>query len=92
MGNVTQIYSIVNDAIAQAEAQLDQTNVDIEAFEAAKDNFYSVRDQILNRDKEPEEKETLSFKYFFTSSFDLEFIIDLAIRFFSFIFYFSFSL
>ena len=31
--------------------------VDIDAFEAAKDNFYSVRDQILNRDAEPEEKE-----------------------------------
>ena len=48
--------ALLEDAIAQAEAQLDQTNVDIDAFEAAKDNFYSVRDQILNRDKEPEEK------------------------------------
>ena len=48
--------ALLEDAIAQAEAQLDQTNVDIDAFEAAKDNFSSVRDQILNRDKEPEEK------------------------------------
>ena len=48
--------ALLEDAIAQAEAQLDQTNVDIDAFEAAKDNFYSVREQILNRDKEPEEK------------------------------------
>ena len=56
--------SLLNDAIAQAEAQLDQTNVDIEAFEEAKDNFYSVRDQILNRDKEPEEKENDAYMNF----------------------------
>ena len=56
--------ALLNDAIAQAEAQLDQTNVDIDAFEAAKDNFYSVRDQILNRDKEPEEKENGAYMNF----------------------------
>ena len=48
--------ALLDDAIAQAEAQLDQTNVDINAFNAAKRNFYSVRDQILNRDDEPESK------------------------------------
>ena len=56
--------ALLKDAIAQAEAQLDQTNVDIDAFEAAKDNFYSVRDQILNRDKEPEEKENGAYMNF----------------------------
>ena len=56
--------ALLNDAIAQAEAQLDQTNVDIDAFEAAKDNFYSVRDQILNRDAEPEEKENGAYMNF----------------------------
>ena len=56
--------ALLKDAIAQAEAQLDETNVDIDAFEAAKDNFYSVRDQILNRDKEPEEKENGAYMNF----------------------------
>ena len=56
--------ALLKDAIAQAEAQLDQTNVDIDAFEAAKDNFYSVRDRILNRDKEPEEKENGAYMNF----------------------------
>ncbi len=56
--------ALLEDAIAQAEAQLDQTNVDIDAFEDAKSNFYSVRDQILNRDKEPEEKENDSYMNF----------------------------
>ncbi len=56
--------ALLNDAIAQAEAQLDQTNVDIEAFEEAKDNFYSVRDQILNRDKEPEIKDNDAYMNF----------------------------
>ncbi len=56
--------ALLADAIAQAEAQLDQTNVDIDAFEEAKDNFYTVRDQILNRDKEPEEKENGAYMNF----------------------------
>ncbi len=56
--------ALLNDAIAQAEVQLDQTNVDLEAFEEAKDNFYTVRDQILNRDKEPEEKENDAYMNF----------------------------
>ena len=56
--------ALLEDAIAQAEAQLDQTNVDLEAFEAAKDNFYSVCDQIENRDKEPEEKENDAYMNF----------------------------
>ena len=56
--------ALLNDAIAQAEAQLNQTNVDLDAFNEAKDNFYSVRDQILNRDKEPEEKENGAYLNF----------------------------
>ena len=56
--------ALLNDAIAQAEAQLDQTNVDLDAFQAAKDNFYAVRDQILNRDAEPEEKENGAYMNF----------------------------
>lgn len=56
--------ALLADAIAQAEAQLDQTNVDIDAFNDAKDNFYSVRDQILNRDNEPEEKENGAYMSF----------------------------
>lgn len=55
---------LLNEAIAEAEAQLDQTNVDLDAFNEAKDNFYSVRDQILNRDKEPEEKENGAYMNF----------------------------
>ena len=56
--------ALLADAIAQAEAQLDQTNVDLDAFNEAKDNFYSVRDQILNRDNEPEEKENDAYMNF----------------------------
>lgn len=56
--------ALLEDAIAQAEAQLDQTNVDLDAFNAAKKNFYSVRDQILNRDAEPEEKENDAYMNF----------------------------
>lgn len=56
--------ALLEDAIAQAEAQLDQTNVDIDAFEEAKSNFYDVRDQILNRDKEPEVKENGAYMDF----------------------------
>ncbi len=56
--------ALLNDAIAQVEAQLDQTNVDIDAFNEAEENFYSVRDQILNRDKEPEEKENGAYMDF----------------------------
>ncbi len=56
--------ALLNDAIAQAEAQLDQTNVDLDAFEEAKSNFYDVRDQILNRDAEPEEKENDAYMNF----------------------------
>lgn len=56
--------ALLNDAIAQAEAQLNQTNVDLDAFQEAKDNFYSVRDQILNRDKEPEVKENDAYMNF----------------------------
>lgn len=55
---------LLNEAIAEAEAQLDQTNVDIDAFNEAKSNFYSVRDQILNRDKEPEVKENDAYMNF----------------------------
>ena len=61
------LYSSVlsgNMSLAQAEAQLDQTNVDIDAFNEAKSNFYSVRDQILNRDKEPEVKENDAYMNF----------------------------
>lgn len=56
--------ALLEDAIAQAEAQLDQTNVDLGAFKEAKDNFYSVRDQILNRNNEPEEKENGAYMNF----------------------------
>ena len=56
--------ALLEDAIAQAEEQLNQTNVDLDAFNEAKDNFYSVRDQILNRDKEPEEKENNAYMSF----------------------------
>ena len=56
--------ALLNEAIAEAEAQLDQTNVDIDAFNEAKSNFYSVRDQILNRDKEPEVKENDAYMNF----------------------------
>ena len=56
--------ALLEDAIAQAEEQLEQTNVDIDAFNQAKRNFYSVRDQILNRDKEPEEKENGAYMNF----------------------------
>lgn len=56
--------ALLADAIAEAEAQLDQTNVDLDAFNEAKDNFYSVRDQILNRDAEPEEKENNAYMSF----------------------------
>lgn len=41
-------------AIAQAEDALDNTNVDLNEFEAAKAHFYEVRDEILNGDEEPE--------------------------------------
>ena len=56
--------ALLEEAIAEAEAQLDQTNVDLDAFQEAKDNFYSVRDQILNRDKEPEVKENDAYMDF----------------------------
>ncbi|MBQ7115695.1 MAG: hypothetical protein IJN94_04685 [Clostridia bacterium] len=56
--------ALLADAIAQAEAQLDQTNVDLDAFEEAKSNFYDVRDQILNRDAEPEIKENDAYMSF----------------------------
>ncbi len=56
--------ALLEDAIAQAEAQLDQTNVDIDAYNAAEKNFYDVRDQILNRDKEPEIKENGAYMDF----------------------------
>ena len=56
--------ALLDDAIAKAEAQLEQTNVDINAFNAAKSNFYSVRDQILNRNNEPEEKENGAYMNF----------------------------
>lgn len=56
--------ALLDEAIAQAEEQLDQTNVDLDAFNEAKNNFYSVRDQILNRDNEPEEKENNAYMSF----------------------------
>lgn len=56
--------ALLADAIAQAEEQLNQTNVDAEAFQDAKDNFYAVRDQILNRDAEPEVKENGAYMNF----------------------------
>ncbi len=56
--------ALLEDAIAQAEAQLNQTNVDLDAFNEAKDNFYSVCDQIHNRDAEPEEKENDAYMSF----------------------------
>lgn len=56
--------ALLDDAIAQAEAQLEQTNVDIDAFNAAEKNFYDVQEQILNRDKEPEVKENDSYMDF----------------------------
>lgn len=56
--------AMLDEAIAEAEAQLNQTNVDLDAFNEAKDNFYSVREQILNRDAEPEEKENDAYMNF----------------------------
>ncbi len=56
--------ALLEDAIAQAEAQLEQTNVDLDAFNEAKDNFYTVRDQILNRDNAPEIKENGAYMSF----------------------------
>ncbi len=56
--------ALLNDAIEKAEAQLDQTNVDIDAFIEAENNFYSVRDQILNKDAEPEDKENNAYLNF----------------------------
>lgn len=44
----------LNTAIAVAEAALDNTNVDLNEFEAAKAYFYEVRDNILNGEAEPE--------------------------------------
>ena len=42
--------ALLQNAIAEADAALAQTNVNIDEFEEAKANFYEVRDQILNRD------------------------------------------
>ncbi len=44
----------LDSAIAVAEEALDNTNVDLNEFEAAKAHFYDVRDKILNGEKEPE--------------------------------------
>ncbi len=66
--------ALLEDAIAQAEAQLEQTNVDIDAYEAAWSNFYDVRDRILNRDVEPEVKENdayLDFSDMFKQIFQM---------------------
>ncbi|MGN1315700.1 MAG: hypothetical protein ACI4VW_01420 [Acutalibacteraceae bacterium] len=41
---------LLQNAIAEADAALAQTNVNIDEFEEAKADFYEVRDQILNRD------------------------------------------
>ncbi len=56
--------SLLEDAIAQAEAALNQTNVNIDEFEEAKSYFYDVCDQIENRDKEPEIKENGAYMDF----------------------------
>lgn len=53
--------ALLEDAIAQAEAQLDQTNVNIEDYKAAETYFYEVCDMILNRDAEPEIKENNAY-------------------------------
>lgn len=42
-------------AIQMAEAALDNTNVDINEFEAAKANFYEVKDRIINGEPEADE-------------------------------------
>lgn len=41
----------LQSAIDAAEAALAETNVNIKEFEAAKSNFYAVRNQILNKDE-----------------------------------------
>lgn len=56
--------ALLEDAIAQAEAQLDETNVDIDAYNEAERNFYSVYDYIKNKDVEPEEKENTAYMDF----------------------------
>ncbi len=56
--------ALLEDAIAQAEAQLEETNVDIDAYNEAERNFYSVYDYIKNKDVEPEEKENTAYMDF----------------------------
>ena len=54
--------ALLQNAIAEADAALAQTNVNIDEFEEAKANFYEIRDQILNRDNtETENKDNGAF-------------------------------
>ena len=53
--------ALLDDAIAQAEAQLEVTNVDIDAYNEAERNFYSVYDYIKNKDEAPEAEENSAY-------------------------------
>lgn len=71
-------------AIEMAEAALDNTNVDINEFEAAKTNFYEVQDRIINGEpeaEEPEDSENDASFNFEDLLFDLvKFLSDLLYR------------
>ncbi len=71
------------DAIAEVDAELDNTVVDTHRFEAVKRNFYAVRDDVLSADEEPVEKENGAYMDF---SYVLKDLIELLSKYLYIIF------
>ena len=69
----------LENAIARGEAALDNTNVDLDEFEAAKEYFYDVRDEVLYGE-EKEYSGGLEFNDYLTTIFKI--ISDLLYFFF----------
>jgi hypothetical protein len=69
----------LENAIARGEAALDNTNVDLDEFEAAKEYFYDVRNEVLYGE-EKEYSGGLEFNDYLTTVFKI--ISDLLYFFF----------
>ena len=68
----TDEIALIDDAIARVEAVLENTNVDSKAYTEAENNFYAVREQILNKDAESEENTAyLDFSVLLTHLFQV---------------------
>ncbi|MBQ8182830.1 MAG: hypothetical protein IJ025_02885 [Clostridia bacterium] len=64
--------ALIDDAIAQVEAVLENTNVDSKAYTEAENNFYAVREQIQNRNADSKENTAyLDFSVLLTHLFQV---------------------